>query len=93
MQARDNDVVIRVEHVSKDFVLPHEKVTTIKGLFTSGFRKRTKTKDTQHALKDGSNLGLIRMSPPDRSADRRTQLNPESLPVRQPRPGWRVGRG
>ena len=45
-------VVIRVSHVSKDFVLPHEKITTVKGLFTTLFRRRIKTKGTQHALRD-----------------------------------------
>lgn len=49
-----DDTAISVEHVSKNFVLPHEKVTTIKGLFTSAFRRRTKTKEVQHALRDVS---------------------------------------
>jgi ABC-2 type transport system ATP-binding protein len=47
----DHDIAIRVERVSKDFVLPHEKVTTVKGLFTSAFR-RQHTKEVQHALRD-----------------------------------------
>ena len=29
-----DEVAIKVEHVSKDFILPHEKVTSVKGLFT-----------------------------------------------------------
>jgi ABC-2 type transport system ATP-binding protein len=48
----NDETAIRVENVSKDFILPHEKVTSIKGLFTglaNGFGKR-KTK--QHALQD-----------------------------------------
>lgn len=50
----DDDIAIRVEHVSKDFILPHEKVTSVKGLFTSVYKKRTKTKEVQHALRDVS---------------------------------------
>lgn len=46
-----DEVAIRVNGVSKDFVLPHEKVSSVKSLFTSAFRRR-KTKETQHALKD-----------------------------------------
>ncbi len=47
-----DDIVIKVDHVSKDFILPHEKVTSVKGLFTSVYRKRTKTSEVQHALRD-----------------------------------------
>ncbi|MGH2638166.1 MAG: ABC transporter ATP-binding protein, partial [Rhabdochlamydiaceae bacterium] len=50
----NDDVVVRVEHVSKDFVLPHEKITTVKGLFTSVFRRHKTTKEKQHALRDVS---------------------------------------
>jgi len=49
-----DDIAIKVEHVSKDFILPHEKVTSVKGLFTSAYQRRTKTKEVQHALKDVS---------------------------------------
>lgn len=46
-------VAISVDHVSKDFVLPHEKITTIKGMFTSLYKlPRRHAKDTQHALRD-----------------------------------------
>lgn len=49
----DDGVVIKVDHVSKDFILPHEKVTSVKGLFTSAYKKRTRTtKEVQHALSD-----------------------------------------
>jgi len=48
----DNDIVIRVENVYKDFILPHEKNGSVKGVFTSMFSKATKKKETQHALKD-----------------------------------------
>lgn len=48
-----DDIAIKVEHVSKDFVLPHEKINSIKSLFTSAIKKHTKkSSETQHALKD-----------------------------------------
>lgn len=47
-----DDIAIRVEHVSKDFILPHDKITTIKGLFTNIYKRRSRTRETQHALKD-----------------------------------------
>jgi len=47
----DNEVVISVENVSKNFVLPHEKVATVKGIFT-GLAKRDKSVEVQRALKD-----------------------------------------
>lgn len=46
-----DDIAIKVEHVSKDFVLPHEKITSVKGAFTSVFN-HNRTKESQHALKD-----------------------------------------
>lgn len=46
------DVAIKVDGVYKDFVLVHEKKGTIKGIFTSMFRKVTVKKETQHALKN-----------------------------------------
>ena len=45
-----DEIAIRVNEVSKDFVLPHEKVTSLKSLFT-GNAKRGKRKEMQHALK------------------------------------------
>jgi ABC-2 type transport system ATP-binding protein len=50
-----DNIAIKVDHVSKDFVLPHERVTSVKGLFTSLAKgKFWKAKETQHALKDVS---------------------------------------
>lgn len=46
------DIAIKVEHVSKDFVLPHEKVTSVKSVFTSLYKKKDKTSESQHALKN-----------------------------------------
>lgn len=46
------EVAIRVENVSKNFILPHEKISSVKGLFTSAAKKRNGKSETQHALKD-----------------------------------------
>jgi ABC-2 type transport system ATP-binding protein len=48
----EEEVVIKVDQVYKDFLLPHEKSTSIKGLFTGLFRSRHHDKTTQNALKD-----------------------------------------
>jgi len=47
-----DDTAIEVEGVYKDFVLPHEKVGSVKGVFTGMFRHATSKKEKQHALKD-----------------------------------------
>lgn len=47
-----DEIAIKVDHVSKNFVLPHEKISSIKSAFTSLYRKKDKTRETQHALKD-----------------------------------------
>ncbi|MDB5168807.1 MAG: tagH [Candidatus Saccharibacteria bacterium] len=48
-----DEVVIRVSNVSKDFVLPHEKVSSIKSAFTSLAKSKHRSlSETQHALKD-----------------------------------------
>lgn len=44
---------IEVNNVSKYFILPHDKATSIKGAFTSLLRVRSqKTKEVQHALEN-----------------------------------------
>lgn len=48
----DQDVVIRVNDVSKDFVLPHQRKTSIKSVFTGVFEKSSKSSETQHALRN-----------------------------------------
>lgn len=48
----NDDIAISVEHVSKDFVLPHDRVSTVKGLFTSLYRRHKHTQEVQHALRD-----------------------------------------
>jgi ABC-2 type transport system ATP-binding protein len=47
----DDEIVISVKSVSKDFLLPHEKVDSVKDLFAHPFKKRTKG-EVQHALHD-----------------------------------------
>lgn len=45
------DTAISLKNVSKDFQLPHERVDSVKSLFTHPFRRRRGT-TTQHALKN-----------------------------------------
>jgi ABC-2 type transport system ATP-binding protein len=47
----DDNLAIKVSHVSKDFVLPHEKRTSVKSAFTGVFRKSGGS-EMQHALKN-----------------------------------------
>ncbi|MBP6037970.1 MAG: ABC transporter ATP-binding protein [Candidatus Saccharimonas sp.] len=48
-----DNIAIKVDHVSKNFRLPHEKVDSVKSLFVNPFRSRAGMKtETQHALKD-----------------------------------------
>lgn len=47
-----DDVAIKVEGVSKNFILPHEKVRSLKSAFTHLYKRGKKTKETQHALKN-----------------------------------------
>lgn len=59
------DIAVRVSNVTKDFVLPHEKINSLKGYFTNLFR-RSGTKEVQHALrgisfevKEGEFFGVV----------------------------------
>lgn len=47
-----NEIAIKVDAVSKDFILPHEKVSTLKGVFTSLPKRKKKSSEVQHALRD-----------------------------------------
>lgn len=49
---KHNEVVLSVDHVSKNFRLPHEKTTSIKSSIVNIFRKKDRTVEVQHALKD-----------------------------------------
>lgn len=48
------DVAIRVDNVSKNFRLPHEKTSSIKNLFVNvySYIRKRRTYETQHALKN-----------------------------------------
>jgi ABC-2 type transport system ATP-binding protein len=46
------ELSIKVENVSKDFLLPHEQVNSFKSLFTGVAKGSNRTKDAQHALCD-----------------------------------------
>ena len=47
-----SEIAISVDNVSKNFVLPHEKVRSVKVLFTNIAKRKDRTKEVQHALKD-----------------------------------------
>jgi ABC-2 type transport system ATP-binding protein len=47
-----NDIAIRVKGVKKDFILPHEKNSSIKSSIVNVFRKKDTGAETQHALKE-----------------------------------------
>lgn len=48
----DEEVVIKVQDVSKDFSLPHQNVNSVKGLFTNVFALGSRSYEVQHALKN-----------------------------------------
>jgi ABC-2 type transport system ATP-binding protein len=47
-----DNIAIKVNGVYKNFLLPHEKVSSVKSLFTSMYKKRDKSVESQHALHD-----------------------------------------
>lgn len=47
-----DNIAVKVEGVYKDFKLPHEKTDSLKSAFTSFYKKKDKSFDVQHALKD-----------------------------------------
>lgn len=49
---KNKNVVINVKNVSKTFIIPHEKISTLRGAFTSLLKK--KSYDVLHALRDVS---------------------------------------
>lgn len=61
------NIAIKVENVSKNFRLPHERVDSVKNLFVNPFQKRLKNDgETQHALrnisfevKEGEFFGIV----------------------------------
>jgi ABC-2 type transport system ATP-binding protein len=47
-----DDTVIKVNKVYKNFKLPHEKTNSLKSIFTNLYKKRAKSYEIQHALKN-----------------------------------------
>ena len=62
-----DEIAIKVDRVSKNFKLPHEKINSVKSLFVNPFRGRQGLKtETQHALhgidfevKKGEFFGIV----------------------------------
>jgi len=52
MDTQTNETVISVKKVSKNFLLPHEKNTSIKSTVVNIFKKKNRSVETQHALKN-----------------------------------------
>jgi ABC-2 type transport system ATP-binding protein len=48
----NDDVAISVKKLNKDFILPHQKKSSVKSVFTNMFSKGDKSYEVQHALKD-----------------------------------------
>lgn len=50
----NDDVAVKVDHVYKNFRLPHEKVSSIKNIFAHvlGYIRKRRKYETQHALSD-----------------------------------------
>jgi ABC-2 type transport system ATP-binding protein len=46
------EVAIKVENVSKDFILPHHRANSLKSVFTGLFKGSKRTGEKQHALKN-----------------------------------------
>lgn len=51
-QFRPEDIAISVQHVSKNFALPHERVGSLKHGFTRLLKPGRRTIEVQHALRD-----------------------------------------
>lgn len=48
----NEEIVISVKKLSKDFILPHQKKNSVKSVFTNMLSKGGKAYEVQHALKD-----------------------------------------
>lgn len=48
----NEDIAVKIENVSKDFILPHQKANSVKSIFTGLSRAGKGMAETQHALKD-----------------------------------------
>ncbi|HEU4716002.1 MAG TPA: ATP-binding cassette domain-containing protein, partial [Candidatus Saccharimonadales bacterium] len=47
-----DEIALHVNHISKDFLLPHEKNNSIKSNIVNIFKSKDTSADVQHALKD-----------------------------------------
>lgn len=59
-----NDIAIKVENVSKEFVIPHEKISTLRGAFVSMFKKKSYERfkaldNVSFEVKKGEFFGII----------------------------------
>lgn len=66
MAKSSDKIAVRVEKVKKDFLLPHEQMSSIKSTVLNIFRKRNREKDVYHALrgvsfdiKEGEFFGIV----------------------------------
>lgn len=52
MQETERPIALKIEHVSKNFLLPHQRINSIKGAVVHFWKRRNKTVEVQHALHD-----------------------------------------
>lgn len=60
----NEDIAIKIEHLSKTFKIPHEKISSIRGAFVSVFKKKTYEEfkaldDVSFEVKKGEFFGII----------------------------------
>jgi ABC-2 type transport system ATP-binding protein len=62
----NENIAVKVENVSKEFILPHEKTTSVKSGLLNAFKKNNRTSELQHVLKSisfeverGDFLGIV----------------------------------
>lgn len=48
----NDDIAISADRISKDFKLPHEKISSVKSIFVRGLKSRNSGTEVQHALKN-----------------------------------------
>lgn len=46
------EIAVKVDNVSKDFILPHLRSNSVKSIFTGLFNRRSGSSEVQHALRD-----------------------------------------
>ncbi|MDY0302371.1 MAG: ABC transporter ATP-binding protein [Candidatus Moranbacteria bacterium] len=63
-QVKENNIAIKVEHVSKTFRIPHEKITSLRGAVVSAYKKKGYEEfkaldDVSFEVKKGEFFGVI----------------------------------